>query len=114
MVDKFLKYIIFQRLSSSTITRIIRPTFVIIFDRISKFSSSYDYSLDGWGRCRWSSNPDEPLLFVKYDHRRLNILDTEKKAFVLKGPVEIESIGKRSRAFLFFFFQWEKRINLLI
>ena len=47
-----------------------------------------------FGRCRWSSNPDEPLLFVKYDANRLNILDIEKKALILKDPIQNESVGK--------------------
>ena len=78
-----------------------------------KLSYSYNTnSLDDCSRCRWSTNPDEPLLFVKYDWSLLNILDTEKKALILKSPVEIESIGKRSRIlFLFFlyFFHLKKR-----
>ena len=53
-----------------------------------KFSYSYNnYSLDG---CRWSPNTEEPLLFVKYDQHRLNILDVEKKAFILKEPIQTE------------------------
>ena len=32
-------------------------------------------------------NPDECLLFVKYDQRYLNILDVEKPALILKSPV---------------------------
>ena len=52
--------------------------------------------LDPWNRCRWSSNPDEPLLFVKYDWRQLDILDVEKKALILKSPVEIDSTGKQN------------------
>ena len=49
------------------------------------------YTVDSLGRCRWSTNPAEPLLFVKYDYRQLNILDVEKKALTLKEPVQIES-----------------------
>ena len=71
----------------------------------------YNYSLDDVGRCRWSSNPDEPLLYVKHDGNLLNILDTEKKALILKSPVEIESMCKHIRVlFLFFlFFHFGKR-----
>ena len=70
------------------------------------------YSLDSLARCRWSSNPDEPLLYVKYDERFLNILDVEKKALILKSPVEIESEEGRHNSVLFllflFFFQLVK------
>ena len=72
--------------------------------------------LDPVGRCRWSTNPDEPLLYVKYDERLLNILDTGKKALILKSPVEIEPDGKYSRFFIFILsssFIWKKRIKLL-
>ena len=64
--------------------------------------------LDDYGRCRWSTNPDEPLLFVKYDKRLLNVIDTEKKALVSKSPVEIGSIRKHSRVLFFFLFQLKK------
>jgi len=49
--------------------------------------------LDGYGRCRWSTNTGEPLLFVKYDRRILNVLnvlDDEKKALILSNPAEFE------------------------
>ena len=42
------------------------------------------------GRCRWSPNSDEPLLFIRYDWRQLNILDAEKNAFTLKSPIQME------------------------
>lgn len=37
-------------------------------------------SLDVEGRCRWSINSEEPLLFIKYDRNQLNVLDVEKRA----------------------------------
>ena len=51
-------------------------------------------SLDYSGRCRWSTNSDEPLLFVKYDGNQLNILDVEKKVLTLKNSIQTESKGK--------------------
>ena len=33
----------------------------------------------------------EPLLFVKYGGRKLNILDVEKKALTLKEPTQFTS-----------------------
>ena len=56
------------------------------------------------GRCRWSINADEPLLFVKYDWRLLNILDAEKKALILKSPVEIEPEDRKYSGFIIFIF----------
>ncbi len=46
--------------------------------------------------CRWSTNHGEPLLFVKHNNRFLNILDTEKKAFVLNNSIELDYKGNRS------------------
>ena len=66
-----------------------------------KFAYSYNYSLDSFGRCRWSTNTDEPLLFVAYSWKQLNILDVEKKALILKSPVKIESKSKHSIFFIF-------------
>ena len=71
-------------------TRFIRRTFCYNILTASKFSYCYNYSLDNWNRCRWSSNPDEPLLYVKYDWRLLNILDVEKQVLILKSQVDIE------------------------
>ena len=44
------------------------------------------YNLDKYTRCRWSSNADDPSLFVKYDRNKLNILDAEKQAQILNIP----------------------------
>ena len=86
---------------------------IIIYLTTLKFSDYYNtgnYSLDALGRCKWSSHPDEPLLYVKYDQRLLNILDTEKKALILKSPIQIDSAGKYSRVLFLFclFFQLVK------
>ena len=62
-----------------------------------KFSYSFNCSLDPAPRCRWSTHPDEPLLFVKYDWSLLNFLDAEKKALILEEPVEIEEYSKLNR-----------------
>ena len=58
-----------------------------------------------WGRCRWSTNPDEALLFIKYDSSKYRILDVEKKAFVFKVPIQLESNCKCSQ-FLFYSFSF--------
>ena len=94
--------ILFKVLLYSTASSFLHSTFCYNFLTALQFSSSYNnYSLDCVGRCRWSSHPDEPLLFVKYDGSLLNILDTEKKAFILKSPIEIESDGNYNRFFIF-------------
>ena len=49
--------------------------------------------LDDRGRCRWSTDAGEPILFVKHDWNKLNILDVEKKALVLKNSVVTEHEG---------------------
>ena len=46
--------------------------------------------LDSFGRCRWSTNTDEPLLFIKYRVYLLYILDAEKKALTSKRPIELD------------------------
>lgn len=51
---------------------------------------------DETGRCRWSTHSGEPLLFIKYDKRMLNIVDTEKKVFILKDPFELEREERRN------------------
>ena len=43
--------------------------------------------LDDYARCRWSTNSGEPMLYVKYDDKLLNIMDTEKKILILKDLV---------------------------
>ena len=65
---------------------------IIIYSDI-KFCWFYDYFLDLYERCKWSTNTDEPLLFVKYDMRYLNILDVEKKTLALKDPIQMD-LGK--------------------
>lgn len=52
---------------------------------------SHDHFLDENSHCRFSTNPDEPLLFVKYDKIQLNILDIEKKDLILKSPIQTET-----------------------
>ena len=47
-------------------------------------------SLDLAGRCKWSTNAGEPLLFVKYDDNQLNIMDAEEKALILKSPIQLD------------------------
>lgn len=49
----------------------------------------YGVLLDSYGRCRWSTNVGEPLVFVKYGETHLNILDIEKKALTLKSSVQL-------------------------
>ena len=53
--------------------------------------SSNIHELDDiWGRCRWSTLLDEPIIFVKYAFYLLNIIDTEKRALLLKDSFQIE------------------------
>ena len=60
---------------------------------------SWPYSTDYYGRCRWSTNSDEPLLFVKYDFKKLNILDSEKKIMTLKEPMQLDPSNFREALF---------------
>lgn len=48
------------------------------------------HSLDDLGRCRWSTNVGEDILFVKYDRVNLNMLDVEKKALTLKYSIRCD------------------------
>ena len=52
--------------------------------------------LDYFGRCRWSTLSGEPLLFIKYDDGKLNIIDTEKKGLILKDSVQLKGSELRS------------------
>lgn len=47
--------------------------------------------LDGRGRCRWSTNPGEQVLFVKHSRNQLYILDVEKQVLTLKEPIDLDS-----------------------
>ncbi len=60
------------------------------------FSCSYNRSFDSSGCCRWSTNADEPLLFVKYDIIMLNILDVEKKTLTLTNEIQLDTSTKIS------------------
>ena len=40
-----------------------------------------------YNRCRWSTSPGEPLLFLKYNASKLIILDAEKQVSILKEPI---------------------------
>jgi hypothetical protein len=55
-----------------------------------EFSQFYHYSIDNYSRCRWSTNSDEPFLFVMHTWKQLNILDIEKKALTLKESLKLE------------------------
>ena len=57
---------------------------------ISSFFLYRTYYLDYCARCRWSTNTGEPLLFVKYDLNKLNILDAEKETLVYKDSILTE------------------------
>lgn len=46
--------------------------------------------LAGYHHCRWTTNAEEPILFLKYDRNKLNILDVEKKRLTLLEPVKVE------------------------
>lgn len=48
-------------------------------------------SLDSDGRCQWSSNSGEPLLYVKHHLNDLNILDAVRNCFILKETFELDN-----------------------
>lgn len=52
-------------------------------------------NIDPFGRCRWSLNVEEHILFMKWYTNRLNILDVEKKELTLKSNFELDRRGKR-------------------
>ena len=64
---------------------------------ISNFHHIFKLFLDIYGRCRWTTNADEPLLFVKYDINLLNILDVEKKTLTLKMAVKVTNRAGNNR-----------------
>lgn len=47
-------------------------------------------SADEFGRCRWNTNAEEPMIFIKYQANRLNILDVEKQVLTLKNDVLLD------------------------
>lgn len=51
----------------------------------------YTYYSDGYGRCKWTTNTEEPSLFLKYSDSKLNIFDIEKKTLLLKDPIPLRS-----------------------
>ena len=57
--------------------------------------------LDYVGRCRWSTNADESLIFAKFDENKLNILDAEKKVLTLKRSVQLDN--QRNFSYILFF-----------
>lgn len=59
---------------------------------------TFPYNLDWLGRCRWSTNSDEPLLFVKYHDNLLDILDVEKKVLTLKSSIQLDLGSKCSNS----------------
>lgn len=69
-------------------------------------TNSYSYSctrlLDDTGRCRWSTNTDEPLLFVKSGSNKLDILDAEKKVLTLKKSISFGSCNLSKSLFSLF------------
>ena len=65
-------------------------SFFFLILNISKLPFYSDFSLDDWSRCKWSSNHDEPLLFVRFDDNNLNIVDFEKDVLSLKNPIKTD------------------------
>lgn len=47
-------------------------------------------------RCRWSSNPADPFLFVKYEANQLNIIDAERQSLTLKEAIQLEFYRDRN------------------
>ena len=70
---------------------------LLIHVSISNFSYSYIQDCNDFGKCRWSTNPDEPLLFVRHYHDALNILDIEKKTLTLKESIPLTQYCNFSR-----------------
>ena len=57
--------------------------------------------LDDRNRCRWSTDPSEQLVFVRYNRNQLNIYDVQKSMLILKNPIVIENSSTSNlRAFL--------------
>lgn len=57
--------------------------------------------LDDFSRCRWSTNAGEPLLFIKYSGKQLNIFDAEKRVLLMKTPIELEKQCNYGNLFMF-------------
>lgn len=57
----------------------------------SVFLSNTSFYLDVSPRCRWSTSVEEPFLYVKPGTRLLNVLDAEKKEFILKKPMKLKA-----------------------
>lgn len=70
--------------------------FILLIHSDTKFVYFNNLSLDGFSRCRWGIYSDEPFLFVKCAWRYLEIIDVEKKAYVLKDSFELDGSSKRS------------------
>ena len=46
-------------------------------------------------KCRWNVTPSSPLLYVKYDINKLNVLDVEKGIFILQQGYEFDGGNNR-------------------
>lgn len=57
---------------------------------LSHITVKTSYGLDRFGRCRWSTNIDEPLVYIKYDNE-LKVLDTVKNALIPKKKIELDA-----------------------
>ena len=78
------------------------PNFSIYSNVLINILLMYIYAgIDPWSRCRWTTNPGEPLLFLKYRECYLNILDVEKKALLLGNSVQLATICNNSFSFFF-------------
>ena len=62
--------------------------YLIFLFLICYFAIIYELADDLRNRCRWSILSGEPIIYIKYD-RELNIIDTEKKALILKDSVKL-------------------------
>ena len=65
------------------------------------YTNSYTNFLDCVGRCRWSTNTGESLLYVKYAQNKLNTLDVEKKTLTLKDSIMLSYAGNFRDVFLY-------------
>ena len=58
------------------------------------------FLIDECGRCRWSTDLSEGILYVKYHRSQLNLLDVEKKKLIFKTSIRTEEKGKKILYFL--------------
>ena len=56
---------------------------------LSRNSAVIDILPEWFNRCHWNPDPASPLIAVKYDKFKLNFVDPEKQALLLKDYLKI-------------------------